>query len=250
MSRAASGVTWRRACERLDPLAHPSNAEQVTSHAADEGSSRPLLTLGGLDRVRVQVGYRVSPEDPAYEQFLLDLAVPDPDGDARTALDEPRILAALEPVLYTGADVPRHYSLHQHRWHTSWGPSPATMEIGLLVTTDVRTAAVSEAAHDSVTRAFRHLLEIAGAPKPIPASRDAAILRARRSAATAYALDPDSLTVSTEMHHPAANSWRVGLRTTAGETYDVVVGFLDGYAGSVRVRHHERIEALDSVGSV
>jgi hypothetical protein len=27
-----------------------------------------------------------------------------------------------------------------------------------------------------------------------------------------------------------------------------VVGLVDGYAASVRVRHHERIEAHDSVG--
>jgi hypothetical protein len=50
------------------------------------------------------------------------------------------------------------------------------------------------------------------------------------------------------MHHPAANSWTVGLRTTTRESYDVVVGLVEGYAGSVRVRHQERIEASDSVG--
>jgi hypothetical protein len=221
----------------------------MTSSAAQKDSSRPLLTLGRVERLRVQVGYRASPEDPAYEQFLLDVAVPETDGaDDRSAVDEPRILAALEPVLYTGADAPRHYSLHQHRWHTSWGPSPAAMEIGLLVTTGSRTADVSEAACDSVSRAFRDLMELVGPPEPAPTSREAAILRARRSAATAYALDADALTVSTEMHHPAANSWTVGLRTTTRESYDVVVGLVEGYAGSVRVRHQERIEASDSVG--
>jgi hypothetical protein len=227
-----------------------TNAEQMTSSAVNEESSRPLLTLGRLDRVRVQVGYRLSPEDPAHDHFMLDLAIPDPDeAGARDALDENRILAALEPAVYTGAGAPRHYSLHQHRWHTSWGPSPAALEIGLLVTTGIRTAAVAEAALDSVTRAFRDLLELAGPPQPSTATREAALLRARRSVAAAYALDPDGLTVSTEMHHPAANSWRIGLRTPARENYDVVVGLVDGYPGSVRVRHHERIEALDSVGS-
>lgn len=222
----------------------------MTSSAVDDGPSRPLLTLGRLDRVRVQVGYRASPEDAPHEQFLLDLAVPEtyaPDG--REALDERRILSALEPVLYTGAEVPRHYSLHQHRWHTSWGLSPAAMEIGLLVTTGTRTAAVSEAAEGSVSRAFRALLSLAGPPEPSPTAREAAIARARRSTATAFAVAAETLTVSTEMHHPAANSWTVGLRTTAGENYDVVVGLVDGYVGSVRVRHQERIEAFDSVGS-
>ena len=167
-----------------------ANAEQMTRRAVDEDSQAPLLTLGRVDRVRVQVGYRASPEDPAYDQFLLDVAVPEADGGGAAGhpIDERRILAALEPVLYVDAEAPRHYSLNQHRWHTSWGPSPAAMEIGLLVTT--------------------------------------------------------------EMHDPAANSWRVGLRTAAGESYDVVVGFLDGYAGSVRVRHQERMEARDSLGPV
>ena len=39
------------------------------------------------------------------------------------------------------------------------------------------------------------------------------------------------------------------LRTTSGDGYDVVVGLVDGYAGSVRVRHEGRIEVFDSVGS-
>jgi hypothetical protein len=41
----------------------------------------------------------------------------------------------------------------------------------------------------------------------------------------------------------------VRLRTAAGEEYEVVVGFVDGYAGSVRVQHEQRIEVSDSIGS-
>ena len=67
--------------------------------------------------------------------------------------------------------------------------------------------------------------------------------------ATAFGLDPDTLTLSAEEHHRAANSWTVGLRTTTGDEYDVVVGFVDGYAGSVRIRHGRRTEIFDSVGS-
>jgi len=38
----------------------------MTSPTVNDGSARPLLTLGTWDRVRVQVGYRgASPEDPA-----------------------------------------------------------------------------------------------------------------------------------------------------------------------------------------
>jgi hypothetical protein len=123
------------------------------------------------------------------------------------------------------------------------------LEIGLLVTTGTRTAAVSQASHDVVTRAFRDLLEATGRPEPTPTSRDAAILRARRSAATAYAVDPDALSLSAEQHNAVENCWTVGLRNTSGDEYDVVVGLVDGYAGSVSVRHERRVEVFDAVGS-
>ncbi|MGZ4444478.1 MAG: hypothetical protein ACXVXC_15055 [Nocardioidaceae bacterium] len=219
----------------------------MASDAADARSSRPLLTLGRVDRLRIQVGYRARPDGPAYLQFLLDLPVPEPDR-VRDGFAEARVLAALEPVLYAGSGAPRHYSVHQHRWHTSWGVSPSAVDLGLLVTTGPATAAVVEAAHAGVTRAFRALLELAGQSEPAPTSREAAVRRARRSAAAAYALDPDALSLSSEEHHPAERSWTVGLRSTTGEKYDVVVGLVDGYAGSVRVRHEDRGEVSDSVG--
>ena len=100
-----------------------------------------------------------------------------------------------------------------------------------------------------MTRAFRDLMEVAGRPEPTPTSRDAAILRARRGAATAFAVDPDTLSLSAEEHHPSENSWTFELRTTAEDAYEVVVGFVDGYAGSVLVRHEQRIEVSDSIGS-
>ena len=220
----------------------------MPSDAVD--SPRRLLTLGRVDLVRVQVGYRASPDDRAYLHFLLDLSVPEAESARdQGAFDERQVLAALEPALYAGAETPRHYSLHQHRWHSSWGASPAALEIGLLVTTGTRsTPAVREAAHDGVTRAFRHLMEVVGRPEPTPTSRDVAIRCARGGAATAYAVDPDALSLSAEEHHPAENSWTVSLRTPGGDEYDVVVGIVDGYAGSVRVRHHPRIEASDSIG--
>ena len=234
----------------LDPVPLTLNAGDMASPAVGEDAAHPLLTFGRVDRVLVQVGYRARPDGPAYEHFLLDLPVPEAGSDSDAdVLEEPRLLAALEPVLDAGAEARRHYSLHQHRWHTSWGPSPGVLEIGLLVTTGTRTAEVSRASLDGVTRAFRDLLELAGRPEPTPTSRDAALLRARRSAATAYARDPEALSVSREAHHPAENSWTIGLRAAAGDEYDVLVGLVDGYAGSVRVRHDERTEVSDSVGS-
>ena len=219
------------------------------THSGD--SVHPLLTFGRVDLVRVQLGYRVSPEDLADQQFLLDASVLGAVGERDpAAFDERLVLSALESVLYVGADPPRHYSLHQHRWHTSWGASPGAIDIGLLVTTGTSTtAAGSEALLDGVTRAFRDLLEVVGQPEPTPTSRDAAILLARRGATTAYAVDPDTLSLSAEEHHPTENSWTFKLRTPADDGYEVVVGFVDGYAGSVRVRPEQRIEVSDSLGS-
>lgn len=220
----------------------------MTSDPVGAPPSGPLLTLGRVDLVRVQVGYRAQPDGPAYQHFLLDVPVPEGAAPER-ALDEQAVLAALEPVLYAGADAPRHYSVHQHRWHTSWGPSPGALEIGLLVTTGTQTRAVLEASGAGVTRAFRDLLDLVGHPEPTPTTRDAAIHRARRSAATAYSLDPDTLSLSVEEHHAGDDTWSVLLRTTSGDEYDVLVGLVDGYPKSVRVRHAERTEVSDSVGS-
>jgi len=212
-------------------------------------SSRRLLTLDRIDRVRVQVGLRASPDDPAHVQFLLDLPVPEAVADDRAPFDEQLVLAALQPVLYSGAGAPRHYSLDRHMWHTSWGASPRALEVGLLVTTGARSTANDSGTSEGVARAFRDLMQFAGQPQPTPTSRDAAVLRARRGAATAFAIDSDVLSLSTEEHHAAENTWTIGLRSTAGEEYEVDVGYVDGYAGSVRVRHRQRIEVPDSIGS-
>ena len=217
--------------------------------AVDEPPVRSVLTLGRVDVVRVQVGYRARPDGPAYQQFLLDVPVPRTEADDADAVDQERVLSALEPALYVGGGTARHYSVHQHRWHTSWGPSPGALEIGLLVTTGARTAATCAASLDGAVRAFRDLLDLAGRPLSTPVSRDAAILRARRAAATAYALDPDALSLSSEEHHPAQGSWSLRLRTTDGDEYDVLVGLVDGYAGSLRVRRDAWIQVYDSVGS-
>lgn len=201
-----------------------------------------LLTLGRVDRIRLQVGFRGRPTGPAYEQFLLDLAVP----ETAHGIDEARILELLEPVLAAGTDVPRHYSLHQHRWHTSWGASPNSLELGLLVTCG--PGARSDGIGPAVASAFEQLLAATDAGPGGSISRDEALLQARRGAAAAYGLEADTLTVAVEQHHPDANAWTVGLRGRAGE-YDVLVGVVDGYAGALRVRSEPRVEVHDSVGS-
>jgi len=222
----------------------------MPDQAVDRPSRHALITLGPVNLVRVQVGYRARPDGPTYQHFLLDFPVPEPDGPGdRVAFDEGRVLATLEPVLYAGAPTARHYSIHQHRWHTSWGPSPGALEIGLLVTAGTRAAAVSLTVRESVVPAFLELLRAAERPAPTATSRDGAMLRARRAAATAFGLDPTALSVSAEEHHPAENSWTVTLRAVGGHEYDVVVGFVDGYAGAVWVRHALHTEMFDSIGS-
>ena len=221
----------------------------MTSDAVAAHPSRPLLTLGQVHRLRVQVGYRARPDGPAYQHFLLDLPVPEGASGEQEGSLEPRVLATLEPVLYTDDGAPRHYSVHSHRWHTSWGASPGTLEIGLLVTTGAATRDPSSASFDSVTLAFDELLTLLGRPEPALTTRESALLRARRSAAATSSVDVHELSVSTEEHHPTENSWTVGLRTPAGEEYHVVVGFVDGYAGAVRVWHEEQVEVYDSLGA-
>lgn len=213
------------------------------------GRASPLLRFGAVDLVRVQVGYRTRPGSHADLQFLLDLPVPEADAHDGRLLDEQALLTGLEPVLYLDAETPRHYSLHQHRWHTSWGASPGVLEIGLLVTTGTGAAAIEQAATDVVIRAFHDLLATSGTPDSAPIPRDAAVLRARRGAATAFGLDADALSLSAEQHDHGRNAWSVALRTGAGDEVDVVVGLVDGYAGALRLRHVGHLEVHDSVGA-
>ena len=103
----------------------------MPDQAVDRPSRHALITLGPVNLVRVQVGYRARPDGPTYQHFLLDFPVPEPDGPGdRVAFDEGRVLATLEPVLYAGAPTARHYSIHQHRWHTSWGRARAHWRSG------------------------------------------------------------------------------------------------------------------------
>lgn len=210
----------------------------MASHVADQ---RRLLTLGRIDRVRIQVGYRSRPDGPAYEHFLLDLA----PSESVDPLDEDVVLTALEPVLYAGSDAPLHYSLHHHRWHTSWGASPGELEIGLLVTTGSLRASTAE----GVARAFGELLSLAGSEPAASIERATALPAARRSVATAYTVDPETLSISAEEHRHADNAWAVGVRAAAGVEYDVLVGVVGGCASAVRVRRDDRTEVSDSVGS-
>lgn len=198
----------------------------------------------GVHQLRVRVGYRRGPDGDAFQQYLLDLPV---EGEDDHPFEDARVLATLGPVLHAGADAPRHYVLHQQRWHTSWGASPDRVEISLLVST--AASDVVKARDDAVLHAFRDLMELTGRPESEPLSRDDALRRARHSAATAYEVDPDSLWLGAEEHHPSDDSWTVGLRTDEGEQYDVRLGFVDGYAGSARVAHARPIEVSDSLGS-
>lgn len=216
-------------------------AEAPTGAAPTEAPT--LLTEGRTDRIRVQVGHRAHPCGPAHEQFLLDLAVDEEEG-----LTEEGVLVALEPVLYAGTDVRRHHSVHRHRWHSTWGAAAGGLEIGLLVTTGSMTTESGEASLRVMASVFAGLLGRSDG-RGQPLTHEAALIRARQAAASAYALDPEALAVSAEEHHTETGSWTVDLRTGAGDRYRVVVGFVDGYAGSAHVRHPQPIEVIDSVGA-
>lgn len=204
------------------------------------------LTLGRTDQLRIQVGFCAHPGEAAYEHFLLDLPVA-ADGASCPADDD--VLSALEPVLLAGTTAPRPYSLHQHRWHTSWGPAAGVVDFGLLVTTGKRSRTVAEAVRAATTKAFAALTALVRLQPVGSVSRDSAVLRARRAVASTFGLEADSLSLSAEQHHTQAGSWHLELRAPDGEQYEAVVGFLDGYAGSVHVRHRRPVEVSDSVGT-
>jgi hypothetical protein len=215
----------------------------MAMHQAAARSTRPLLTLGRIDRIWIQVGFRMTPTAQAYEQFLLDLTL----DEERSQLEEAAVVSALEPILYAGDGPPRHYSLHQHRWSTSWGPSPGALELGLLITTSHRSRRDTDST--VVGEAFRALLGLAGLSATEPITRDAAVVGARRAAEAAYGIDQGARRLTFEMHDVDARAWRIGLRDQISGEYDVVVGLVDGYARAIRVRHEAGVEVVDSVGS-
>jgi len=200
--------------------------------AVDTVGPPPLLARGRVDRLRIQVGFRASPDEPALRQFLLDVPSPE-DG-----LDEDRVLAALEPAVCAGARGPRHHSLHVHRWHSSWGARDGALEIGLLV-----TIGTPPPAYDEVLAALRDVLALVRAEATGPLSRDSAVTRAHHAVASAYGLDGE-LKLSSEEHHPDVNAWTIELRRP-GEEFLALVGCVEGYAGSVDVRRRQRHEVSD-----
>jgi hypothetical protein len=207
-----------------------------------------LLTGRRVDRVRVEVGFRAQPDGEAHEHLLLDLPVPE-DGPPP---DEERYLTLLEPVLDAGGGRTRHHSLHVHRWHTSWGVATGALDLGLTVTTGTGTptgAGAAPTAYDATLDAFRALLELGGPPTSAPIDRATAVASARRSVAAASGLAADELTLFSEEHHTALGTWTVGVRAGHTERFLVDVGVVDGYAGSVRVRHEPAAEVADSLGS-
>ncbi len=207
-------------------------------------ASLPRLTRGRIDRVHVQVGLREGPEGPVGEQFLLELPAHE-DGQPP---DEEGYLARLEPVLRADGERPLHHSLHVHRWHTSWGVAGGALEIGLTVTTGSGDSRGTSARH-AVAEVFRELLELGESPTPTPVTREQAVVIARRSVAAAYALDPEDLALTSEQHQADRGTWTLGLRAPALDRFVVVVGLVDGYAGSVHVRHRPADEVTASLGT-
>lgn len=222
----------------------------MASPAVDGRPQRSVLTFGRVDRARITVRYQVGPEGPAYQQFLLDLPLPEADASgAQVTGYETRILAALEPLLSAGRVEPWEYALHQHCWHTSHGEAAGALGLELMLITGGMEAATFEEAKEAVRGSFGEVLADLGVPGAGPTSRDDAVRIARDAVAEAYDTDVDALALTTEEHQPDADAWTVGLRTIGADEYDVVVGLVAGYAGSLGLRHVDRSEVSDSVGS-
>jgi hypothetical protein len=218
----------------------------MANEASDRSdSSEHELNLGSVDQMRVRVDYGRMLDGPSHDVFLLDMQVA-----ATEAFDEMPYLEALEPILYAGAETPLVYSVNVNRHHTSWGSALGEAEIRLNLTTGRMSAMLAPTALDAVTLAFRRVREHAGGPVRPKLRHDDAIALARVRVEEAYPeVHSDALSVSDEEHRAAHDSWSIGLRTKDLDRYVVVIGFLDGYAGSAHVRHQPRSEVLDSVGS-
>lgn len=217
----------------------------ASAAAGEPRASGHELQIGRIDQVRVRVGYSRTPDGPAYEVFLLDLPGAGTDG----TFDEVPYLEALEPILYALADPPLDYSVHVDRSRTSRAAA-GDVEIRVSLTTGSTSIAFGATALDGVKNAFRTVLEVAGPPESPVLRHDEAIARAMVRVEEAFPdVHSDVLSVSEEEHRAAQGSWSVGLRTRELDRYLVVVGFLDGYAGSAHVRHEPRGEVLDAVGS-
>lgn len=216
----------------------------ATTAADPSGSSAHVLHLGRVDRLRVRVGYGPALGEPPRDVFLLEVPL-----TASHTFDEKPCLEALEPILYPAPAAPLPYSVHLDRHHTSLGSTAG--EVGIRMDLGTGSGSLPATAVEAVALGFRRILDHAGAHDRPQLHHDDAIDRARTHVQRAYPeLDPADLSVSDEEHRPAQGSWSIGLRRhTDLDRYVVVVGFLDGHAGSAHVHHHRRSEVLDSVGS-
>jgi hypothetical protein len=217
-----------------------------TAAAEDPRPARHELHLGRVDQVRVRVAYSRMLDGPAYDVFVLDV----PGVGAEGAFDEMPYLETLEPILYADERAPRDYSVHVNRNHTSWGAAAGDVELRVNLIGPRMATTLTAPALDAVADAFRTVLEMGGPPEPVELGEDEAVATACARVEEAYPqVHSDVLSVSEVEHRPAQRAWSVGLRTRDLDRYLVVVGFLDGYAGSTHIRHEPRSEVIDSVGS-
>jgi hypothetical protein len=217
----------------------------ASAAAEDPRSVRHELHLGKVDQVRVRVAYSRMLDGPAYDVFLLDI----PGVGAEGAFDEMPYLETLEPILYADERAPRDYSVHVNRNHTSWGAAAGDVEIRVNLMGGRMSTTLTAAALDAVTDAFRTVLGRGSAPESVELLEDEAVASACARVEEAYPeVHSDVLSVSEVEHRAAERAWSVGLRTHDLDRYLVLLGFLDGYAGSAHIRHEPRSEVLDSVG--
>lgn len=203
----------------------------MTSAAASPASAR----LGRIAEVRVRITYDARGGGPASEVCLLDV----PLADSPAADLEDRLLDAVTPLLEVSPVV--RYEVHLDRSWTNRDAVTGRLDLRVEL-----TDGDPDGHRDAVASAFRAVLAECGRPGGPDLHRDEALTRARVRAAQAFpALHAERLGVAGEAR---GEGWTFQLVAPDGERFAVLVGFVDGFAGSVQVRRRPPLEVFDSLG--
>lgn len=202
------------------------------------------LDLGQVGALRVSVTFGAVLEEPAHDVFLLDAGPLPSTGQ----FDEGPYLDLLAPLLPPRPSKRERWVVSVNRTHRSGTPGPGVAEIAIAVASR-RTPGAGPETVESVRSAFRQILARAGAPGAATLDHPEALSEARRQVQRAFPEAPaDRLAVTDEEHHAAQGMWSVGLALAMQARFEVLVGFVDGDPGTVRIRRTGS-EIVDSVGT-
>lgn len=193
--------------------------------------------LATIDGVRVRVTSN-DLEGPA-DLFLLELDFDRPS----ELLDDAVYLSAFGDVVVSAADQCVVHIGREHRFGPEAG-STSEVVVTLAPQPDVEQAGLVH----SVTAAFRHIIDAAGAGAPVPLGHDDALRTAMtRVVDLLPEADAAGLSLSTEEH--LDDEWVVRLVEPNLSGFEVRIGFVDGHPGSTHIRRAHAEEVADSVGT-